>query len=325
MSAVKLSPRAVVAPLVCLLVAAAVALVGPGASARQPGPALLTPKAALAASLHCTDNVGRTGRRPTVVLVHGTGTTTEESWSWNFLPRLRNRGYAFCTVDIPNRSWTDVQTNVEFVVHAIREAFRRSHAKVSVIGHSQGAFLPSYALRVWPDLGAKVEDFIGIAGTYTYGTDTLTPLCSAPCAPAAHQLAAGSNLLGEIAKHPLPEGPSYTAFSTNFDELVTPQPLASRLRAPGVRNFILQDLCPTDTADHIAILAELPFFQLAFDALAHEGPADVGRLRALRCGLDTKAATGLAQLPTYGVGLLVGYATRATPEEPPLRAYWSRL
>jgi pimeloyl-ACP methyl ester carboxylesterase len=314
-----------VATLLVAVLTATLALVAPAASAKPAGPALLTPSEQLAASVKCGHNVGRTPQKPAVLLVHGTGTTASETWSWNLRPKLRNRGYASCTVDIPDRAWTDLQTNVEYVVHAIRAAYRKSHGKIAVIGHSQGAFLPSYALRVWPDLPAKVEDFIGYAGTYTYGTDTIAPLCAAPCAPAAHQFSPGSNLLTEISKRSLPEGPSYTAFSTGFDEVVTPQPTASTLHAPGVRNYPLQDLCPTDVADHISILAEQPFFQLTFDALAHEGPGRIGRISSLRCGFDPRSATGVTALPTYGLGFLIGYTTQVTPEEPPLRAYWGRI
>lgn len=295
------------------------------ASAEAPGPALQVPKRELRAALDCTRNIGRTGRKPTVLLVHGTATTTRETWSWNLQPRLKNRGYAVCHVDIPERSWLDLQDNVEFVVHAIRAAYRRSEARIAVVGHSQGAFLPSYALRVWPDLASKVEDFVGFAGTYTYGTDTLKGPCAVACPPAGHQFVPGSDLLAKVAGRPLPHGPSYTAFSTNQDELVTPQPMASRLRAPGARNYVLQDLCPTEVADHIAILAELPFHQLTFDALAHRGPGRIERIESPACGPDPKAAAGLTQLPGYGFGFVEGYATHQTDEEPPLRRYWRRL
>jgi triacylglycerol lipase len=314
-----------VAAVVAAVLTSALVLIGPTASADPAGPPLQTSKKQLRAALDCTRNIDRTGRKPAVLLVHGTATTTEETWSWNLQPRLEKRGYAVCHVDIPERSWTDMQDNVEYVVHAIRASYRRSDAKIAVVGHSQGAFLPTYALRVWPDLASKVKDFIGFAGTYTYGTDSLKGPCSAACPPAGHQFVPGSNLLTQIAGRRLPDGPSYTAFSTNQDELVTPQPTASRLRAQGVRNYVLQDLCPTDVADHIAILAERPFFQLTFDALAHRGPGRIGRVKSPVCGADPKAAAGLAQLPSYGIGFLVGYAAHQTDQEPPLRRYWRRL
>lgn len=299
--------------------------VSSAAAASDKGPRLTEPKPKLAAAFKCTGNVGKTGRKPAVLLVHGTGTTSSETWSWNLRPRLGERGYPVCTVDIPERSWTDLQDNVEYVVHAIRAAHRKSDAKIAVIGHSQGAFLPSYALRVWPDLARKVRDFVGYAGTYTYGTDAFRAPCTGPCAPAAHQFHPGSNLLTEIAKHPLPQGPSYTAFSTQYDGLVLPQPSASTLGAPGVRNYILQDLCPTNVANHVTILAEMAFFQLTFDALAHRGPGRIDRVSEPACGPAPESATGVTVLPTYALGFLVEYATRLTPEEPPLRDYWSRL
>lgn len=323
-SSSRLKVTAVVAFAAALL-SSGLVLTGTTAFAAPAGPELHASKKQLRAALDCTRNVGRTGRKPAVLLVHGTGTTTEESWSWSLQPRLTRRGYAVCHVDIPERAWTDMQDNVEFVVHAIRAAYRKSDAPIAVVGHSQGAFLPSYALRVWPDLASKVEDFVGFAGTYTYGTDSLKGPCAAPCPPAGHQLVPESDLLTQVARRRLPDGPSYTAFSTDQDELVTPQPMASRLRAPGVRNYVLQDLCPTDVADHIAILAARPFVQLTFDALARRGPGRIERVSSPACGIDPSSATGLEQLPSYGIGFLVGYATQQTDEEPPLRRYWRRL
>jgi triacylglycerol lipase len=41
----------------------------------------------------------------------------------------------------------NAQVSVEYVVWAIRHVAQVSGRKVSIIGHSQGAFLPSYALR----------------------------------------------------------------------------------------------------------------------------------------------------------------------------------
>lgn len=298
-------------------------LIAPAAAGGGSGPRLHTPRAELARAVMCSNNIGRTPRKPAVLLVHGTGATPEQNWSWNYEPKLRARGFAWCTVEIPHRSWSDVQTNVEYVVHAIRATYRRSGAPIGVIGHSQGAFLPSYALRMWPDLAGKVTDLIGYAGTYTYGTDTVEPLCgTGSCAEAAWQLAPGSRLLAQLGKHRLPAGPSYTGFASATDEQVQPAPDASMIRARGARNFVVQNLCPSDQPSHITILAERPLYRLAFDALAHRGPASLTRVGTPACGYATGDLAGLAEVPGFGIGFTTRYAGQLSDHEPRLRRYW---
>ncbi|KAA1421938.1 alpha/beta fold hydrolase [Nocardioides humilatus] len=312
-----------VVPLVLALLSG-----GSGADATEdraaaPGPKLRTDRAALAAAFACTDNIGTSHRRA-VLLVHGTGAVPDENFAWNYYDKLRQQGHPYCTITIPDRGMGDLQVNVEYVVFAIRQAYRLSGREIAVIGHSQGAFLPSYALRMWPDLAGKVEDFISYAGAITYGTDQGALLCSLPCAEAFSQFTPGSNLLTELAKHPLPKGVSYTSFFTQYDEIVTPQPKASTIVGPGARNYLLQDLCPLDLAEHLLIIAEKPFFQLAFDALHHRGPGRLARVGKVACGFDPQVIRAVPALPTFGLGILTDYPADIATEEPPLRGYWRR-
>lgn len=292
------------------------------ARADAPGPGLRTDTATLNAAFACTDDVATSPRR-TVLLVHGTGAVPDENFSWNYYDKLPRWGHSYCTITIPDRGMGDVQTNVEYVVHAIRKTYRLSGRKIAIIGHSQGAFLPSYALRVWPDLAGKVEDFISYAGAITYGTDQADLICGVPCPAAFHQFRPGSNLLTALAARPLPEGPSYTGFATSLDEIVTPQPKASRVVAPGARNYLLQDLCPTDLGEHLTIIAERPFFQLTFDALNRPGPGRLARIEDLRCGFDPLVIQALPGLATFGLGVLTSAPQHSATEEPPLRGYWA--
>lgn len=289
-------------------------------SARPPGPALRTPTAALAAALHCTSNVATSSKR-TVLLVHGTGATPQEDFGGNLAKYLPKAGYPVCQVTVPRREMTDVQINVEYVVWAIRAINHRSGKKVDVIGHSQGAFLPAYALRFWPDLAKKVDDFIGYAGTYTYGTDFAPVICAVVCSAAFRQLSPGSRLLTAVAREPLPSGPSYTALSSALDEIVVPQPKAGVLVAPGARSYRLQDICPADPAEHLFIVYERPFLQLTLDALAHPGPAQRSRVAGLRCGLLPEATGTVPSLLTFTAGVSTGMLRYAVPKEPALRCY----
>ena len=47
-------------------------------------------------------------------------------------------------------------------------------------------------------------------------------------------------------------GVRYTVLATKYDEVVTPY-RSQFLDGPGVRNVVLQDLCPIDLSEHAAI------------------------------------------------------------------------
>jgi triacylglycerol lipase len=289
-------------------------------SRTAPGPALREDPATLRAALECTSDVGTSSKR-TVLLVHGTMASSTEDWGGNLALELPKQGYPVCMVTIPSRALNDMQTNVEYVVSALRKLNQRSGKKVVAIGHSQGAFLISYALRYWPDLATKVSDVIGYAGTYTYGTDFAEPLCKVVCTEAFQQFRPTSNLLAAIAARPLPSGPGYTAYSTSLDEVVVPQPKASTLRAPGVRNYRLQDLCPTDVAEHLLLPFERPLLALTLDAMTHAGPARIERIDQLRCGLLPSAPATVPSLVTFALQGLVTVAQSPATKEPALRCY----
>lgn len=285
-----------------------------------PGPQLQESPANLRSSLWCSEAVKTSAKAP-VLLVHGTAATPAEDFTGNLSLYLPRAGYPVCTVTIPRRSMTDVQVNVEYVVHAIRAVSARSGGKIDVIAHSQGAFLTTYALRFWPDLALKVDDFIGYAGTYTYGSDLAPVLCAVICTAAYHQLSPGSRTLEAVVRRSLPRGPSYTAFSSNLDEIIIPQPMASHLVAPGARNYVLQDHCPLDVAEHLFITFEKPFLQLTLDALTHRGPAELERIPRLSCGLLPQAAGTVPSLVTFLLGASQVMARYAVRDEPPLRCY----
>lgn len=315
--------------LTCLLAALAVStsLVGvaaPASSATPPGPELQTPAAKLAAAVTCTPNIS-TSSKQAVLLVHGTLAKPADSFG-SYMDWLPAAGYPYCTVTIEKMALGDAQTNVEYVVHAIRKAYELSGDKIAVLGHSQGALLATYALRFWPDLARKVDDFIGFAGTYTYGTALANLVCGTPllCTTFFAQARPGSKFLAAIAAAPLPAGPSYTSFTTRTDEVVIPQPRAGNLDAPGVRRYILQDICSTDLSEHIYLPTSRTLLPLALDALAHPGPADAARVGQIACrlnlgGILTTSAGILGSLPSN----IAAFPSTADPSmtEPPLRCY----
>ena len=255
-------------------------LLAGAAQARAQGAALTEPQAQLERALECHGPLGGDGPPP-VILVHGTGSTPEESFGFGYVTALPKRGIPACTVRLPARALVDQQRSIQYVVHAVREVARRSGRKVSLVGHSQGATLVTYATYLWPDLPAKVDDVIGLAGPYQ-GTTTADDSCAdASCPVFAWQFRRASRLNAAFHGARQPRGPSYTAIATAIDELVAPAPGAARLE--GAANIVIQDVCALRPIDHYLLTGDAVTYALVLDALTHPGPADRSRFDATTC------------------------------------------
>ncbi|WP_405738530.1 alpha/beta fold hydrolase [Streptomyces sp. NBC_00028] len=226
-----------------------------------------------------------------VVLVHGTLGNSVDNWL-GLAPYLENRDYCVYSLDygqlpgVPvfnglgpvDKSAEQLSAFVDKVLAAT------GAAKTDVVGHSQGGMMPRYYLRF---LGgaAKVNALVGIApsnhGTTLNGLTHLLPyfpgaadLLSANTPALADQVA-GSPLLTKLNEggDTVP-GVTYTVLATKYDEVVTPY-RSQFLSGTGVRNVVLQDLCPLDLSEHVAIgLFSLIAFHEVANALdpAHATP-----------------------------------------------------
>lgn len=271
--------------LLGVLVAPAGADTGPYAPLDRPGPRLTVPAAQLAAALRCPSDLRH--RKP-VLLVPGTGVDPSE-FSWNYARSLPAAGFAVCTVTLPQHSLGDVTVAGQYLVSAVREIARRSHQRVSLVGHSQGGMVGRWALRFWPDTRRLVDDVIGLAPS-NHGTVDSQVLCQATCPPAFWQQAAGSPFLAALNSGAETfAGISYTSVYTHLDEVVVPNLDATgssslRTGAGRIRNVALQDVCPADTSEHLAIgTYDAVAWALVVDALRHAGPADPARLGPSVC------------------------------------------
>src|SRR5438270_1450620 len=147
------------------------------------GPALQVPAGTLAESLSCPGGLAHPQHEP-VLLVHGTGATPEENWSWNYAKVLPTMGYDVCTVRLPNRALDDIQVSSEYVVSAIRTMARTSGRMVDVLGHSQGGLEPRWALKWWPDTQRLVDDDVMLASPNhgVFAADIWPPgVCTEAC------------------------------------------------------------------------------------------------------------------------------------------------
>ena len=249
----------------------------PATAAR--GPALAEPRAALEKALTCTGPALKGAARDPVILFPAFS-TDRESYGSNYLADLPARGIPTCSITLDDHGFADLQRAAEYAVHAIRTVSARSRRQVAVLGHQHGAINWLQALRYWPDLPARVSDYISLATPHR-GTDAARSYCDrmSACPPAVWQIATGSRLLTKLTEVQAPPGPSYTSIATAYDVLITPAPEASHMA--GARNIVLQDICPGRPVDHFTILTDDLARRLSFDALDHPGPAEPARVRPL--------------------------------------------
>ncbi|WP_330303497.1 MULTISPECIES: alpha/beta fold hydrolase [unclassified Streptomyces] len=252
--------KRVLRPLTALLLTAAVAVV-PAAAARADS-------APSSGWNNYSCKPSATHPRP-VVLVHGTFGNSVDNWL-ALAPYLVDRGYCVYSLDygqlpgVPlfnglgpiDKSAEQLQVFVDKVLAAT------GAAKADLVGHSQGGMMPRYYLKF---LGgaAKVNALVGIApdnhGTTLSGLTNLLPyfpgaedLLKASTPGLADQMAGSAFMTKLNAGGDTVAGVHYTVIATEHDEVVTPY-TSGFLTGSDVHNVLLQNLCPVDLSEHVAI------------------------------------------------------------------------
>ncbi|HUP90794.1 MAG TPA: alpha/beta fold hydrolase [Solimonas sp.] len=302
-------------------------------------PPFETAQATLDAALHCTPFTHPD--KPPVLLVHGTFTNGTEQYNWSYLPLLSSRGFDVCAVSYPDRGLGDQQISAEYVANALRSIHAQTGRKVAMIGHSQGASMPRWALKWWPSARAAVEDFVLQAGP-NHGTSNAPAFPVLPSLtgmPASfYQFSPDSHFNAAVnAGDETPGDISYTNLYTQFDELVQPyQPVPTAALDfgqdnPLVANILLQDVCPARLVDHVTIgLTDRAAFELTLDAISNPGPASLERAGGSAiCGMSTlipEEVIADEAVPAM-VGVMMQGPSSGFPEphlvneEPPLKPY----
>ena len=240
------------------------------------------------------------GCRPTaahpdpVVLVHGTVENMTYNW-YTLAPLLSNAGYCVFALNYGQEPGVHVglpgaaepggvgpvaDSAVQLGRFVDRVLAATGAAKVDIVGHSQGGMMPRYYLRF---LGGapKVAALVALApsnhGTTVDGLAALPGvprLLAAGLGPSVTDQIAGSALLTKLntGTETLP-GVRYTVIESVDDEVVTPYTSAF-LSGPDVTNITLQDQCPLDTSDHLAISFDANALRDVLNALdpAHTRP-----------------------------------------------------
>jgi triacylglycerol esterase/lipase EstA (alpha/beta hydrolase family) len=245
-------------------------------------------------------------KRYPVILLPGTAYDLADTWQ-ALGPILADAGWCVyglnygATADTTlsgNRIWSvgDIPTSAGQLATFVRQVLATTGAsKVDLVGWSQGGMLPRWYLRF--DGGAtSVHDLVGLApsnhGTTVDGFNALfgavtalglpAPLTLAQC-PACTQQLVGSTFLQQLnAGRDTVPGVRYTVIETEDDEVVTPYTSAF-LSGPAVTNVTLQNQCPDDHADHLAMPYDSAALQDVMQALN-----DV-RSISVECGLGLPA------------------------------------
>jgi pimeloyl-ACP methyl ester carboxylesterase len=314
-----------------VLAVAATAHAAEFAPANAPGPVLSVAKGDLRAAVSCEPGVGEAKRQP-VLLVPGTTLTPDVEYSWNWEPALRQLGIPFCTVELPAAAMGDIQVAAQYVIYAVRLMHQLSGRRVDVIGHSQGGMIGRWALRFWPGLRDRVDDLIGLAPS-NHGTLDAVGVCAAACPPAFWQQRSDSRFTAALNSQRETFKPvDYTVIYTHLDEVVIPNSDdsgSSALHGGGaeIANVALQDVCPADTSEHLAIgTYDDVAYELAVDALTHPGPADPARIPASACETPLMPGVDPSTFATdyANEGAFIATAVASSPEvssEPPLACY----
>jgi triacylglycerol esterase/lipase EstA (alpha/beta hydrolase family) len=225
-----------------------------------------------------------------VVLAHGTAGNMTDSWE-ALSPLLANAGYCVYAFNYGATSASNpldglgpIETSAQQLGAFVDQVLAASGAtKVDIVGHSQGGMMPRYYLRFLAG-AAKVDTLVGLApsnhGTTLFGLTTLETAFGAsgadlPACGACGEQTAGSAFLTALnAGHETEPGVHYTVIETQHDEVVTPYTSAF-LSGPNVNNVTLQNGCPIDLADHLAIIYDRRALALTMNALDPAHPVAV--------------------------------------------------
>lgn len=314
-------------PRILALLCAAALAVSVTAAPAESAPRLTVTQAQVAEALSCHGNLRTSKARP-VLFLHGTTANSQVNWSWNWNRALRQRSWAYCNLDTPQNANGDIQIAAEYVVHAIRMMSRRAQRPISIVGHSQGGMVARWSLKYWPDTRRKVDDYVGLASS-NHGTRSPRYQCPSllGCSPSAWQQDYRSRFLAALNDGPetWPEV-DYTVIITEFDETVLPTRSSFLTPNPNVTNVSVQQLCPLEPVEHLAMAYSNAAWLIGLDALTHRGPARLSRVSNSTCGAPFMPGVDPAAFPQNAVQALLTTveSSQSAPKiaaEPPLRPY----
>jgi hypothetical protein len=304
------------------------------APVNKPGPKLELPAATLSAAMSCSANLVSAGREA-VLLVPPTLVNDEEAF-FGYERAFNAHAIPYCTVIVPHHTTIDIQVAAEYTVYAIKRMYRRTGRKVQVLGWSQGGGPePRWALRFWPALRPMVDDLVDLeAPNHGYPDATETALCPTECVPALIQQEAGSKFVEALnSRQETFPGIAYTNVYSHTSQFVQPnlnEEGTTSLHSGGgeITNIATQEICPANTADHLAYYYDPVAYALVIDALEHAGPAKPARISAETvCAQLSMPYVPITEVPERTATIyqeIFVERIKSEPqmkEEPPLKCY----
>lgn len=205
-----------------------------------------------------------------VVLVHGTAANRQTNWAV-LAPVLANEGYCVFALTFGNRSdlpWPlsaagglaplpESAQQLSDFVDGVLEATGAS--KVDLVGHSQGTTVSGYYAK-FSGGDDKVSKIVSIAPLWN-GSDVGPP--KGVGGPDFDNASFVSELrdAGVYA-----DTVEYSNIVTRYDQVVVPY-TSGILAASNASNIVVQDGCPQDRSDHIAVVASQRTAALTLAAL----------------------------------------------------------
>lgn len=225
-----------------------------------------------------------------VVLLHGLGATYYEDL--NFLQSwLQNQGY--CTYSLTYGAYEGfpwvgglkhINESAPEIASYIKEVVQKTgHAKVNLVGHSEGAFQSLYVPK-FEGVSDLIDIIVPIAPpthattfaglynlAYLFGNasrDAVGNVLDAVGCGACDDLGPGGAAVERLNDGtPIVQpGNKVTIIASKYDELVTP-PSTSFVHEDGVRNLWVQDTCPLDPVGHIGEAYDTNVWNLVKNAL----------------------------------------------------------
>lgn len=227
-----------------------------------------------------------------MVLLHGLGSSMSQNWEYN-APRINAAGYCVFALtyglDESSMGWpyrpggviAMEQSSRELKAFVRRVLAKTGARKVDLIGHSEGTVMPRYYLErrggaafvkrfvaltpLWrgSEVGgaAILRDAASVLGLSDGAIDAFSSFCA-----SCPQFLRGSEYLDDLnADGEKVPGIRHTNIVTRYDELVIPY--TSGLMSDGGTNIVIQDICPANVSEHIAVAADPVVTQLFLNAL----------------------------------------------------------
>ncbi|KAI7216630.1 hypothetical protein KC333_g4724 [Hortaea werneckii] len=285
----------------------------------------------LASALTCPNGYP-TSSSPPVLLVHGTSSTGEETWSNGYVPALKEKGYTACYVTLPGRAMGDMQVSSEYVAYNLHYLSQLSGGlKPAVISHSQGGPDTQWALQFWPSTRAVTSSFIPLSpdfeGINLLGSDLRNFCVGGLCQACIWQQSDGSNYFEALHGHDFAALVPTTVVWSKTDGIVEPAKINARL--PGSTAISLQDLCPLRFTTHVQMTMDAAAFAIALDALENGGIGSLARVKKQRLktcwrisapSMDINIADQIrGDFDSIVKGYILGDSRVST--EPPVMAY----